>query len=203
MSFNTGTNFQRVKKDIVYRLKKVSKPPYYQNLYQTIVAHKSPKSFDVKLIDKLLGYLERASDGHYQHAIEILHSYRAKKDTTKDKVTRFMSDYGIGIYTLDEMILQLRIVPVEEIEPLDLPAGGHFIYVRNKNDVEIHLLDDNRNTLKVINCKIDKDATGNLADLYRNLKVLPWPMSRKKQTRRLLPSTREAVYGEPSMVFMD
>lgn len=175
------------------------KPNYAKALYENIIAHKSPKAFYDRKLDKVMGYLERVSDGYYQQALEKLHTYRQKKDKTKDVVTRFTGDYGIGIYTLDEMILQLRIVPVEQIEPLELPAGGHFIYVRNKNDVKIHLLDDNRNTIKIINCKIDKEATGNLADFYRNLKLLPWPMSKKKQTRTLLPSVREAVYGEPGL----
>lgn len=183
--------------------KKQPKQPYdyAKFLYENIVARKSPKAFYNKKLDKVLGYLERVNDGYYKQALEKLHSYRATKDKTKDTIVRFTSDYGIGIYTLDEMIRDLRIVPIETIEPIELPAGGDFIYIRNKKDVEVHLLDDNKNTLKVIKCKIDENASVNVIDLYRDIKVLPWSMSRNKQTRRLIPSIREVMYGESGPVF--
>lgn len=80
-------------------------------------------------------------------------------------------DLYTGRFHLFDLLRELNATPVETFEPVVLNPDGYIILISNgKGEGEIHLLDEKRNTVKVIKFKAEIDLTDQaLADVWKGI----------------------------------
>lgn len=138
---------------------------YESNLFKEIINNRNCKR--TSLNGKLFKYLRRVNLDTYEVAVGVVSSLPGVQISTRfiqshDAVFRI--NFSVTAHLLNPILVRNlfnrhRLVLVSEETDKVFEGIQGFIFIRNKDKFEMHLIDQNKNCVAVFQYETDKDST--------------------------------------------
>lgn len=159
---------------------------YKGNLFKEIINNRNCKR--TSLNGKLFKYLRRVNIGTYEVAVGLVSSLPGVRISTRvvqSHDTVFRINFSVTAHLLNPALVRNlfnrhRLVLVSEETDKVFEGIQGFIFIRNKDKFEMHLIDRNKNWVAVFQYETDKDSTVKNKDYYSEfykVKLTPGTLS--------------------------
>lgn len=159
---------------------------YESNLFKEIINNRNCKR--TSLNGKLFKYLRRVNIGTYEVAVGLVSSLPGVRISTRvvqSHDTVFRINFSVTAHLLNPALVRNlfnrhRLVLVSEETDKVFEGIQGFIFIRNKDKFEMHLIDRNKNWVAVFQYETDKDSTVKNKDYYSEfykVKLTPGTLS--------------------------
>lgn len=138
---------------------------YESNLFKEIINNRNCKRSSLN--GKLFKYLRRVNLDTYEVAVGLVSSLPGVQISTRfiqSHYTVFRINFSVTAHLLNPALVRNlfnrhRLVLVSEETDKTFEGIQGFIFIRNKDKFEMHLIDQNKNWVAVFQYETDKDST--------------------------------------------